>query len=117
MADGTNIPTITQIAMCINLRIGNMIPSCGARGSRAVFAKLKALSDQNLLPCELEAQHCMGHCHEGPTIRLFPSGDWVLGVKPEETDEFVTLLRRGDIIALTSRWPGNGDTKEKAVAS
>ena len=65
-----NISSDKKILVCTNFRANPNHPSCGARGSDAVFV---ALSNQSWA-ATVEKSPCMGMCHEGPNVRLVPNG-------------------------------------------
>ena len=94
----------SRLRLCINLRAGDILPSCGARGSRDLATKLeKALMDRNL-PYELETVHCMGKCHIGPALQLMPRGPILVGLDPDDLDVLLDLLAAKDFASLQERY-------------
>lgn len=94
------------ISICVNLRAGDMLPSCGARDSKDIAEKLQQASDDQLIPYQVKTVHCLGQCHLGPTARLLPAGPFLLGMKLDDIDEFIELLGKKDIETLKKRFPG-----------
>lgn len=94
----------SRLRLCINLRAGDILPSCGARGSRDLAKKLEnALAERNL-PYELETVHCMGKCHIGPALQLMPRGPILVGLDPEDLDVFLDMLAAKDFEGLQERY-------------
>lgn len=84
-----------KVLVCTNFRVSSNHPSCGARGSEALFKTLsEVLRD---MPIQIEHSPCMGLCHVGPNIRLVPKGkcfnevsEQDLPLLIEETKAFIT---------------------------
>lgn len=95
-----------ELAICINLRMGNLLPSCGARGSRDVSDLLETAFEQSNIELSLKQMHCMGQCHAGPTLRLLPGGPYFLGVKPDQVAEFFNHLQNKEYDLMQQKWPG-----------
>ena len=90
----------SKLRLCINLRAGDILPSCGARGSRELANALeKALEDRDL-PFTLETVHCMGKCHIGPAIQLMPRGPILVGLNSDNLDNLLELLEKRDFNRL-----------------
>lgn len=62
-----------KILVCINRRSPNH-PSCAARGSEAIALCIEQEVASRNLPVAVERIHCLGHCQQGPTLRLAPDG-------------------------------------------
>jgi len=102
-ADDT-APQLT-INICVNFRAGNILPSCGARGSRELADALeKGLTERNL-PFGFKRLHCMGKCHIGPTMRLVPGGAFIMGAQEADVPRILDLLEAGDLETLAAAFP------------
>ncbi len=93
------------LALCVNFRAGDILPSCGARGSLQLKEYLEKAERKGKLPLSLKYQHCMGQCHQGPTLRFLPGGPIMLGLRLEDMDEFITLLQHQDFATIAAKWP------------
>ncbi|MEC8369648.1 MAG: (2Fe-2S) ferredoxin domain-containing protein [Pseudomonadota bacterium] len=98
---------------CINFRAGNRLPSCGTVGSREMVAALtKAVEDAGI-GWRIEAVHCMGQCHAGPTMRILPNGPYVMGVQEADVPEVIEKLTNDDLDGLAATYPMPGrDTND-----
>jgi (2Fe-2S) ferredoxin len=109
MADSTKAGTeyggFDVMRLCVNFRAGDILPSCGARGSKELAEALKAKMPDKLPDMELLTVHCLGRCHAGPTIRLSPKGPYLLGVQAADVDWLLDRLAAGDIDALVEAFP------------
>jgi (2Fe-2S) ferredoxin len=67
-------------------------PSCGGRGSVAVYnALMEALGGQMELwdtVC-VTASSCLGPCFDGPMVVCYPEGVWYGGVTKESVEEII----------------------------
>lgn len=89
---------------CINRRAGDLVPSCGARGSEALIARLETALEEAGVPLAVETVHCMGKCHLGPTLRLVPAGPFLMGVTPDTAGDLARLLAAGDVDGAARRF-------------
>jgi (2Fe-2S) ferredoxin len=72
---------------------------CGARGSEAVRAALKAEIERRGLKGQVRANAagCLDACADGPAIVVYPEGVWYGGVRVEDVPEIVERhLVKGD---------------------
>lgn len=95
----------TTLRICVNVRADARLPSCGARGSRALFTALKKGFEDRQIPLTLDTVHCMGKCHLGPTMQLLPKGPYIMGAQEEDVPEILDLLEAGDFATLADRFP------------
>jgi (2Fe-2S) ferredoxin len=85
--------------VCVNRRPDGVPKgSCAARGSEAVYARLKALlKERGLAPARVRAcsSSCLENCDSGPNVLLEP--DHALYVRVTEADlpDIVDALERG----------------------
>lgn len=67
--------------VCTNRRLSEQNPSCAARGSELLLAKLRELG------ANVEASCCFGHCAKGAVLRASPSGKFYYGVTESDISE------------------------------
>lgn len=91
--------------ICVNFRAGNLLPSCGAVGSRELADALEAGIAERGLPIELKRLHCMGKCHIGPTAKLSHGGPFIMGAKADDVPQILDLLEAEDFDALKAAFP------------
>ena len=70
-----------RLKVCVNFRAGDVLPSCGAKGSRELAQSLKEEIAKRGDFISLETVHCLGKCHIGPTLKLLPSGPFLQGAQ------------------------------------
>jgi (2Fe-2S) ferredoxin len=98
--------------VCQMLRPPAAKPSCGARGSAAVYNGLmEALGAREELwdsVC-VTASGCLGPCFDGPMMVSYPDGVWYAGVKAEDVPEIVEkhLVGGEPVARLIYRWPAD----------
>lgn len=104
MADENQTRT-TTLSICVNYRAGDRLPSCGARGSKELADALQAGIAERGLALALKRLHCMGKCHIGPTMRIWPGGPFVMGAAISDVPEILDRLEAGEWDALAARFP------------
>ncbi len=97
-------PALT-LNICVNFRAGDILPSCGARGSRELADALEAGIAERGLALEFKRLHCMGKCHIGPTMKVAPGGPFVMGAQASNARQVLDLIEAGDIDALADAFP------------
>ncbi|MCB6181980.1 (2Fe-2S) ferredoxin domain-containing protein [Leeia sp. TBRC 13508] len=78
--------TVTLL-VCVNQRLTDQKPSCGASGSKALLAALKPLVKEHGL--NVGPISCLGLCEKGPNVRLVPAGPVFHHVTPEKLNALV----------------------------
>lgn len=78
------------ILVCTNLRYSEQNPSCGARGSKQLFEKLKQIEAENI---EIREICCIGHCMKGAVIKVLPSGRFYHGVTQDDIPKLLNDLQ------------------------
>lgn len=78
-------PYQKQIFVCTNDRKGER-PSCGDHQGGAVFQELRRIAkERGLHPRIRVAQaKCLGQCHQGVTIMVYPDDVWYSSVDLED---------------------------------
>jgi (2Fe-2S) ferredoxin len=97
-----------RVRLCTNLRAGDLLPSCGARGSKELARALRAEIESRGDFVSLETVHCLGKCHIGPTIKLLPGGPFLLGARAEDAPRLAELLEAEAYDALVEAFPDSG---------
>ena len=82
-----------KILVCTNHRANPNAPSCHARCSQQVLAQLSFLLKQENIKIAVEEVQCLGHCNNGPNVRLVPNGRFFHNVKSESLKEIVTATQ------------------------
>ncbi len=81
-----------HVFVCENRRpAGDPRGSCGAKGSEAIRAALKAELERRGLKGEVRANSagCLDACAAGPTIVVYPEDVWYGAVRVEDVPEIV----------------------------
>ncbi len=91
--------------ICINFRAGDLLPSCGAEGSKELADALEAGIAARGIPLTFKRLHCMGKCHIGPTIKLSHGGPFIMGAKESDVPQILDWLEAGDFDALKTAFP------------
>lgn len=78
--------------VCTNARPeGSPLPSCGRRGGGSVYAafarELALRGDGEGI--KVTATGCLTPCQHGPTVVVYPAGDWYGAVAPTDVPEIV----------------------------
>lgn len=94
-----------RLRVCTNFRAGDILPSCGARGSKDLARALREEIEKHGDFIRLETVHCMGRCHIGPTVKLLPRGPFLQQVAPEDAPRLIELLKAGDYDAVRAAFP------------
>jgi NADH:ubiquinone oxidoreductase subunit E len=69
--------------VCTNYRLSEQNPSCAARGSELVIAKLRELG------ANVQASCCFGHCVKGAVVRAIPAGKFYYGVTQDDISTII----------------------------
>ncbi len=67
------------LLICVNRRFRLDEPSCAARGSLELAARLEEGVRAGRINVKIERSVCLGHCATGPTLRLIPGGKFFDG--------------------------------------
>lgn len=109
--DTDRSPGFKALFHCVNYRASGNVPSCGARGAPELAEELQKEWDSRDMALDLKPVHCLGRCHLGPTLRLVPGGQFLVGAsKPGDGKRIVELIDREDYETL------NTEYAEKAAA-
>ncbi len=81
--------TMKTIIICINHRANPNNPSCGARGSEKIAASLQQQITEKKLPVTLKRFKCLGHCDQGPNLRIAPDGRFFYGVTEDGIEQIL----------------------------
>ena len=72
-------PRPTALLVCVNRRFKGGEPSCAARGSVAIAKAIEQGVHERQIDIAVERIICLGQCTKGPTLKLAPAGDFILG--------------------------------------
>jgi hypothetical protein len=75
----TEKPRPTALLICVNRRFKGGEPSCAARGSVAIADAIEKGVRERKIDIAVERIICLGQCTKGPTLKLTPAGDFILG--------------------------------------
>ena len=84
----------TALLICVNHRFGTDKPSCAARGSLAVAEAVETGVAQRRIDLAVERIICLGQCTKGPSMRLAPGGEFLLGVDLVQVPGILDRLER-----------------------
>lgn len=93
MTVGKN-PRPTALLICINRRFKGGEPSCAARGSMAIAEALEKGVRERCIDVAVERIICLGQCTRGPTLKLAPGGDFILGATTEMVPGILDRLEK-----------------------
>jgi len=69
---------------------------CKSRGAEEIMKELQQeVADKGLSDVEVRPYMCLGACHEGPNVVLYPEKSWYAGVKKEDLNDIVGHLAGG----------------------
>ena len=111
MSDETdNKPAFKALFHCVNHRVSGNVTSCGARGAPDLAKELQEEWAKRDMKLQLKPVHCLGRCHLGPTLRLVPGGQFLVGAsKPGDGRRIVELVERGDYDTLNAEFAEKTD--------
>ena len=80
-----------HIFVCTNQRLSIEKKSCGEHHGLNLIAEFKTQLNSYKLPLKIRTQKsgCLGICHFGPTIAIYPEGIFYVGVELEDVKEIV----------------------------
>lgn len=87
-----------QILVCVNERPpGNPKGSCGEKGSRELFDKLKDMLRERGLDARVMVNrtYCLKHCSRGPVVAVQPDNVWYAGVGEGDLVEICDVHAQG----------------------
>lgn len=74
------------VIVCINRRANPAQPSCGMRGGIELADRLEQAIAARGLNIRLERFACLGHCEDGPNLKLSPNGPFCSHADPEHLE-------------------------------
>ena len=66
-----------QLIFCVNHRAAGNQPSCAGRGSVELAMETEEYINEQGLAITVDRSVCLGHCHQGPNVRVAPGGEFV----------------------------------------
>jgi NADH:ubiquinone oxidoreductase subunit E len=98
-------PAVRAIHLCVNWRAGDVLPSCGEKGSKELADALEAGLKARDLPYTFRRLHCMGKCHIGPTMKISHGGPFIMGAQDSDVPQILDWLADTDFEALAAAFP------------
>lgn len=95
MGASAGITMTTRLIACINFRPFSGQPSCAQRGSKALADWLESEIRQRKLDCTVERIVCMGHCWDGPNVRVW-GGEFVHHATKESLNGLLLRIEAGE---------------------
>lgn len=83
-----------RLIVCVNRRLTDRHPSCGARGSQALIEAILRGCDERGLTLPVEEVLCLGDCGRGPNLRLAPGGPHFHGVTLADLPRLLDEIQR-----------------------
>ncbi len=83
-----------SLLVCVNRRFQGDKPSCAQRGSEAIADAIEEGIARRGIDLAVERLVCMGQCMDGPTLRLAPGGEFILGVTLEDVPDLLDRFER-----------------------
>ena len=87
-------PRPTTLLICINRRFKANEPSCAARGSVAIAKAIENGVRARRIDIAVERIVCLGQCTKGPTLKLAPGGDFILGTTADMVPGILDRLEK-----------------------
>lgn len=87
-----NTAPVKRVLVCVNPIQGGRAQCCGRNGGEEIAAGLEEGVKARHLDVEVKRMICMGRCDRGPTVRLAPGQDFVLGKSPADVPELLDWL-------------------------
>jgi NADH:ubiquinone oxidoreductase subunit E len=82
-----------KLLVCTNYRANPNNPSCAARGSKEIMAKLTQQLQKKNVSIKVEEIQCLGYCNVGPNIRLIPNGEIFHEVSVKKFTEIIQATK------------------------
>ncbi|MFZ5579920.1 MAG: (2Fe-2S) ferredoxin domain-containing protein [Pseudomonadota bacterium] len=81
-----------HVFVCVQTRPpGHPRGSCQENGGMHVFNAFAAIFQERNLWASFQLSNtgCLGPCHDGPTVLVYPDGVMYLGVQPDDAKEII----------------------------
>ncbi len=82
-----------SLIICTHERLTTSRTSCALRGSREMAERIERYIRHEKLDVVVQRLQCLGHCNDGPVLRLIPGGEFLLGIDEQ------TILERLRVFA------------------
>ncbi|MBT5013063.1 MAG: (2Fe-2S) ferredoxin domain-containing protein [Rhodospirillaceae bacterium] len=80
------------LLVCVNRRLDQGMASCANRGSEEIAQALERGISERHIDITLEPICCLGHCSEGPNLRLAPCGSFFHDTTLDEVPNILDIL-------------------------
>ena len=81
-----------RLVVCVNERLGPGQKSCAGSGSRELLQTLRAMLAERQMDYPVVEQVCLGHCYEGPAMRIAPGGPFFTEVGEQDLERIIREL-------------------------
>lgn len=89
------VPYVKTLFVCTHVREGGRVACANpGRGGAELCAALKEAVKKAGLKGKVRVARsgCLDLCEQGPNAFLYPSGEWLCGLKPEDASEIARRL-------------------------
>lgn len=92
-----------RLIVCVNQRLGAGQRSCVGSGSLGLIRRIEDMITAEGLEVPIVRRECLGHCEQGPTMRIAPAGPFFT-----EIDEPKLALVIAELKAFIEVQDGSG---------
>ncbi len=89
-----------RLIVCVNERLGSGQRSCVGSGNLDFISRIRQMLSDAALDVPVVERECLGHCEQGPVMRIAPGGRFFTEIDEASLARIVDELRafgeRGD---------------------
>jgi (2Fe-2S) ferredoxin len=82
-----------RLVVCVNRRLGTGQRSCVGSGSLELISRLENLLVEEKLQVPVVRRECLGHCEQGPVMRIAPAGPFFHEIDATRLDDIIAELK------------------------
>jgi (2Fe-2S) ferredoxin len=82
-----------RLVVCVNQRLGTGRRSCVGSGSLDLISRLETMLVEEKLPVPVVRRECLGHCEQGPVMRIAPAGPFFHEIDADTLDVIIAELK------------------------
>lgn len=82
-----------RLVVCVNQRLGTGQRSCAGSGSLELISRLENLLAEEKLQVPVVRRECLGHCEQGPVMRIAPAGPFFHEIDAAGLDVIIAELK------------------------
>jgi (2Fe-2S) ferredoxin len=87
------MPRPVRLVVCVNERLGTGQRSCVGSGSLDLISRLEAMLAEEKLQVPVVRRECLGHCEEGPVMRIAPAGPFFREIDAGSLGDIIRELK------------------------